>query len=67
MENKLQSKVEKRSKADRLYLILKGAIVTLGFAVLMLLVLTTLLRREFIAAYSEWPYVHKNKIGRAHV
>lgn len=60
MENKLQSKVEKKSKADHLYLILKGAIVTLGFAVLMLLVLTTLLRREFIAAYSEWPYVHKN-------
>lgn len=60
MENKLQSKVGKRSKADRLYLIIKGTIVALGFAALILLVLTTLLKREFIAAYSEWPYVHQN-------
>lgn len=60
MKNKLQSKARGKSKADYLYLIMKSVIVTLGFATLMLLVFTTLLRREFIAAYSEWPYVHKN-------
>lgn len=60
MGNKLQSKTSRKKKLDYLYLITKSVIVMLGFTALMLLVLTTLLRREFIAAYSEWPYIHKN-------
>ena len=60
MGNKLQSKTSRKKKLDYLYLITKIVIVMLGFTALMLLVLTTLLHREFIAAYSEWPYIHKN-------
>lgn len=60
MKNEVQPKMKRRIGLNYLYLIIKAAIVTLGFAALMLLIITTLLRREFIAAYSEWPYVHKN-------
>ncbi|WP_202987223.1 hypothetical protein [Ligilactobacillus araffinosus] len=59
MKNELQTSILKKGNGY-LYLVIKGTIITLGFAALMLLVLTTLLRREFIAAYSEWPYIHKN-------